>query len=213
MFCFFFRSSVLPVSYFSEIHSVSQFKLWWNVFFCVAGDQYNYIFLARCTLAPSSGEGGKQSSRIRKFLMSYFHAQQIEKRRGLLLVSSVFFFIYINFFFSFFPCWMGKFCCFSEICSIFFLCLRHKLLIMQIKRKMVVFRGQGGGGEAFGEHKHGILSLKNDVIFFCIYHFIIYYYNNRGQFLFCLIFWKAKSDEILLLFFFSFHMFPCVFKS
>lgn len=130
--------------------------------------------------------------------MSYFHAQQIEKRRCLLLVSSVFFFHLHQLFFFFFPCFV-----FSEICSIFFLCLRHKLLIMQIKRKMVVFRGQGGGGEAFGEHKHGILSLKNDMIFFAyIISFIIYYYNNRGQFLFCLIFWKAKSDEILLLFFF-----------
>jgi hypothetical protein len=46
---------------------------------------------------------------------------------------------------------------------------------------MVVFRGQGGEGEAFGEHKHGILSLKNDMIFFAyIISFIIYYYNNRG---------------------------------
>lgn len=142
--------------------------------------------------------------------MSYFHAQQIEKRRCLLLVSSVFFSFTSTFFF-FFSLLDREVLFFSEICSIFFLCLRHKLLIMQIKRKMVVFRGQGGGGEAFGEHKHGILSLKNDMIFFAyIISFIIYYYNNRGQFLFCLIFWKAKSDEILLLFFFSFHMFPCV---
>lgn len=147
MFCHIKRSSVLPVSYFSEIHSVSQFKLWWNVFFCAAGDQYNYIFLARCPLAPSSGEGGKQSSRIRKFLMSYFHAQQIEKRRCLLLVSSVFFFIYINFFFLFFPVGWGSF--FSEICSIFFLCLRHKLLIMQIKRKNGSIQRAGGRGRGF----------------------------------------------------------------
>ena len=134
--------------------------------------------------------------------MSYFHAQQIEKRRCLLLVSSVFFFIYINFFF-FFSLLDGEVLFFSEICSIFFLCLRHKLLIIVDKEKNGSIQRAGGRGERlFGEHKHGILSLKNDMIFFCIYHFIIYYYNNRGQFLFCLIFWKAKSDEILLLFFF-----------
>lgn len=158
MFCHIKRSSVLPVSYFSEIHSVSQLIVVERIF-CAAGDQYNYIFFS--SLPPC--EGGKQSSRIRKFLMSYFHAQQIEKRRCLLLVSLVFF-SFTSTFFYFFSLLDGE-VFFSEICSIFFLCLRHKLLIMQIKRKMVVFRGQGGGGEAFGEHKHGILSLKNDMIF------------------------------------------------
>lgn len=145
MFCHIKRSSVLPVSYFSEIHSVSQLIVVERIFVQLVISTITFFF---SSLPPC--EGGKQSSRIRKFLMSYFHAQQIEKRRCLLLVSSVFFFFYINFFFLFFPVGWGRF--FSEICSIFFLCLRHKLLIMQIKRKMVVFRGQGGGGEAFGEH-------------------------------------------------------------
>ena len=75
----------MPVSYFSEIHSVSQFNCGGTYFFVQLVISTITFFLARCPLArlkgcvistfQSSVIRGKQSSRIRKFLMSYFHAQ------------------------------------------------------------------------------------------------------------------------------------------